>query len=267
MQNLTHILICENSIDGILSGIYRAYESRYGHSHIQLTTADRLGTYELFCEYEEVSVDFQKAGKVSRTLQKEFGQEGFRTLCEAMSAWESPRDQTREMSKANAVYKTVALGLARKEGARVLNYLSEPYVNRVFQLSRSTYYESHHLLGFLRFAELENGLLFAQIHPKNYVLPLLADHFCDRLPQENFIIYDDSHKTAAFHKAGSSYLLADIPEADQTFMERYSAKEKEYRALWLEFFHSIAIDARKNPSLQSSNIPKRFWKDTVELKP
>lgn len=262
-----HILICENSIDGILSGIYRAYESRYGHSRIRLTTLDRVETYELFCEYEEVPVDPQWVQKVTHTLLREFGQEGFRTLCEAMSAWESPGDQAREMSKANAVYKTVALGLARNEGARVLNYLSEPYVNRVFQLSRSTYYESHHLLGFLRFAELENGILFSQIHPKNDVLPLLADHFCDRLPQENFIIYDDSHKTAAFHKAGGSYLLAQVPEADRAFMERFSVKEKEYRALWLEFFHSITIDARKNPQLQSSNIPKRFWQDTVELAP
>lgn len=262
-----HVLICENSIDGILSGIYRAYESRYGHSSIELTTADRLDTYNLFCEYEEVPVDIQKVQKVSRTLLREFGQEGFRTLCEAMSAWESPRDCQKEMSKANAVYKTVALGLARKEGARVLNYLGESYVNRVFQLSRSTYCESHHLLGFLRFAELENGVLFSQVHPKNYVLPLLADHFCDRLPQENFIIYDDTHKTAAFHKAGASYLLAEVPEADRKFMERYSAKEKEYRALWLEFFRSIAIEARKNPKLQSGNMPKRFWPDILEMAP
>ena len=41
--------------------------------------------------------------------------------------------------------------------------------------------------------------------------------------------------------------------------------EKEYQKLWCGFFDSIAIEARKNPKLQSQNIPKRFWKDTVEL--
>ena len=50
-------------------------------------------------------------------------------------------------------------------------------------------------------------------------------------------------------------------------MERYSAKEKEYRALWLEFFRSIAIEARKNPKLQSGNMPKRFWPDILEMAP
>ena len=41
--------------------------------------------------------------------------------------------------------------------------------------------------------------------------------------------------------------------------------EKEYQKLWCGFFDSVAIEARKNPKLQSQNIPKRFWKDTVEL--
>lgn len=262
-----HILICANSIDGILSGIYRAYESRLGHNNIQLTTRDRMGTYELFCDYEEVPVHSQHVQKVTNTLRRELGEEAFIILCEAMNAWESPKEMEKEMSKAEAVYKTVVLGLARKEGGRILNYLGEPCINRVFQLSRSTRMEAHHLMGFLRFCELDNGILLSEIHPKNDVLPILAEHFCDRLPMEHFIIYDDNRKIAAFHKSQSHYILADIPEADREFMKRYSQKEKEYRALWMEFFNSIAIEARKNPHLQSHNIPKRFWKDTVELNP
>ena len=54
---------------------------------------------------------------------------------------------------------------------------------------------------FLRFSELENGVLFATIHPKDNVLPYLAEHFTDRLPSENFMIYDATHQSVAVHKS------------------------------------------------------------------
>ena len=135
----------------------------------------------------------------------------------------------------------------------------------VFELSRATEAESHHLLGFLRFSELENGVLFATIHPKNNVLPVLGEHFTDRLPMENFLIYDEVRRLAIIHKAGKHYLIADASTLNQDIIKRYSEKELEYRRLWCAFFDSIAIDTRKNPALQQQNIPKRFWKDTVEL--
>ena len=261
-----YVFICENSIEGIFSGIYRAYASRYGHSNIQLTTSDVPDTYDLFCEYEEVPVDYENSRKVAETLQKRLGQETFADICHAIDAYETPGEQQKNISKAEAVYKTVVLALSAKDGSRILEHLGNPYVSRVFQLCRSTYNEAHHLLGFLRFSELENGILFSRIHPKNQVLPFLADHFADRLPMENFIIYDEIRKTAAIHKSGCGYILAEVPYADEDFMNRFSEREQEYRELWLGFFHSIAIEARKNPKLQSQNIPKRFWPDTVELK-
>lgn len=260
-----HILICENSIDGIFSGIYRAYSSRYGHRNIQLTTADVLDTYELFCEYEEIPVDTENSRKVADTLRTRLGQEVYYDICQAISAYETPREQRQNMSKAEAVYKTVVLGLSANEGSRVLSCLGNPYVNRVFQLCRSTYNEAHHMLGFLRFRELENGILCSRIHPKNHILPILAEHFADRLPMENFIIYDETRKTAALHKSGSGYILAEVPDADQDFLSRFSQKEQEYCRLWMAFCKSISIEARRNPGLQSQNIPKRFWPDTIEL--
>jgi len=260
-----HIFICENNIDGVFSGIYRAYESRYGHNNIQLTTSDVMQTYDLFCEYEEVPPCSEHSGKVSRTLLNRLGFEAYSDICQAINAYETSREQAKNINKAEAVYKTVVLALAMKDGSKILNNLGNPYVNRVFQLSRSSNNEAHHLMGFLRFSELSNGILFSRIHPKNDVLAILASHFTDRLPMENFIIYDENRKTAAIHKSGSGYMLAEVPHADQDFMNNYSEKEQEYRQLWLGFFNSIAIEARKNPKLQAQNIPKRFWGDTVEL--
>lgn len=261
-----HIFICENSIDGIFSGIYRAYTSRYGHNNIRLTTSDTPDTYELFCEYEEIPTDAESSRKVADTLRTRLGQETYSDICHAISAYETPKDLKKNINKAEAVYKTIVLALAMKDGSKILDQLGNPYVSRVFQLCRSAGNEAHHLLGFLRFQELEQGILFSRIHPKNDILATLADHFTDRLPMENFIIYDETHKTAALHKSGSGYILAEVPMANEDFMNRFSEKELEFQQLWVEFVHTIAIEARKNPKLQSQNIPKRFWADTVELR-
>ena len=44
-----------------------------------------------------------------------------------------------------------------------------------------------------------------------------------------------------------------------------SEREKEYQQLWKTFFQTIAIEERKNPRLQMQFMPKKYWKDLVEL--
>jgi probable DNA metabolism protein len=262
----SYVYLCENSIDGVFSGIYDAWESRLGHSNIRLLTNEAEDNFDLFCEYVNVAVDYEKSLKVARTLIARLGQEVYEGLCQAVSAFESEKEREKEISKADAVYKTIVLGFAMKNGARVLEHLANPYVNRVFQLCRATTNEAHHLLGFLRFRELENGILFAKIHPKHDVLVLLAEHFSDRLPIENFIIYDENRKMAVIHKKDQGYFLTDVPNADEAFMKNYSEKEGEYQKLWTSFFHTIAIEARVNPRLQRHFLRERFMRDMVEWK-
>lgn len=170
------------------------------------------------------------------------------------------------MDKANAVYQTIVAALYSPKGARVLDSLSNPYIYRVFELSRATASEAHHLKGFLRFSELQNGVLFSTIHPKNNALPILAEHFTDRFPQENFMIYDETHQLAAVHRAGKNYMLVDASDINTELLQNYSENEARFQKLWLAFFDSIAIEARTNPELQAQSIPKRFWKDAVELR-
>lgn len=259
-----HIFLCEDSIDGIFTGVYDAWASRLGHQNVSLTT-DIPENYTLFDEYITVSTDSEKSRKVADTLRKRLGEEVFSQICEAAAAQEPPSRKTKVLPKADAIYHTIVLGHSLKEGFRVLECLGEPYVNRVFQLSRNTGNEAHHLLGFLRFQELENGVLFARIHPKNDVLPILGDHFSDRLPEENFMIYDETRKKAALHRKGSYFFLTGTEGLDEQMLQRFSPEEQEYQKLWCGFFDSIAIEARLNPKLQKQNIPKRFQRDAVEF--
>lgn len=258
-----YTFICENSIDGIFTGVYDAWASKYGHQNIRLVS-DQLENFELFQEYVTVIPDNEKSEKVARTLRSRLSEEVYSEICQAILASELTT-RRNSLDKADCVYHTIVLGLAMRDGSKVLQALGDPYIRRIFELSRSTFNESHHLLGFLRFSELENQVLFATIHPKNQVLPILAEHFTDRLPMENFIIYDEHRKLAAVHKASKNYLIVDASSLNQDIIKRYSQKELEYRKLWCGFFESIGIDARKNPKLQSQNIPKRFWQDAIEL--
>lgn len=258
-----YTFICENSIEGIFTGVYDAWASKYGHQNVRLVS-DQLENFELFQEYVTVIPDSEKSEKVARTLCNRLSEEVYSEICQAILASELTT-RKKSLDKADCIYHTIVLGLSMRDGSKVLQALSDPYVQRIFELSRATYNESHHLLGFLRFSELENQVLFATIHPKNQVLPILAEHFTDRLPMENFIIYDENRKLAVVHKASKNYLIVDASSLNQDIIKRYSQKELEYRKLWCGFFESIAIDARKNPKLQSQNIPKRFWKDAIEL--
>lgn len=258
-----YTFICENSIDGIFTGIYDTWASKHGHSNVRLLSTPPEN-YELFQEYITVIADPVKSEKVARTLRTRLGEEVCYDICQAILSDEL-RVRGDKTDKADCIYRTVVLGLSLKDGTKVLHMLGEPYVRRVFELSRATGAESHHLLGFVRFSELENGVLFSTIHPKNDVLPVLAEHFSDRLPMENFIIYDENRQIAAVHKASKNYLIVDASSLNQDIIKRYSEKELEYRKLWCGFFESIAIEARKNPKLQRQNIPLRFWEDTIEL--
>lgn len=257
-----YVFTCEDSLEGIFSGVYDACASRLGHRNIRLSTGD-VNNYELFSQYISVIPSEEKTRKVIHTLIKRFGRQFYESIYQAaMSGEERAKNK---MDKSDAIYRTILLALACNDGQKVLLSLGEPCVYRIFELCRMTSREAGNLMQFLRFSELDNGVLFASIHPKDHVLPYLAEHFQDRLPQENFIIYDAVRQCAAIHKAGANFMLADAKDLDPDMIKRYSTHELKYRKLWLAFFDHIAIEARINPELQMQMIPKRYWPDTVEL--
>lgn len=257
-----YVFICEDSLEGIFTGVYDACASRLGHRNIRLITGEP-DNYELFSEYIPVTPSDEKTRKVIDTITSRFGLRFYESIYQAAMSGEGP-DQ-KKMDKADAIYETILLALASGDGQKVLLSLGEPCVYRIFELCRATNREACHHLEFLRFSELENGVLFATIHPKDYILPYLAEHFTDRLPMDNFMIYDETHQLVAVHKASMKYALADATDLDLDKVKRYSDNESEYRRLWLTFFDHIAIDSRRNSHLQMQLIPKRYWADTPEL--
>lgn len=250
------ILICEDSIEGILTGVYKAYELHKDHETIHLQTAD-IENYRLFANYYEVTTDEEKSRKVLRTIYHRFGEEAYTQLCQAMVSYDT--------QKADAVYHAITVGIAGHYHGRFMDHLSNRYIHKVFCLSRNTGIELHHLLGFLRFQELQNGVLLARYSPKNDITTMMMQHFANRLPNEDFAIYDEKRKYYAVHPKGKQWYLVreELPFSKEK--EVYTQQESEYQILYKHFCKKIAITERKNWELQKNMLPLRFRQYMVEF--
>lgn len=252
-----YYLICEDSLEGIFSGIYQAYLLKIPHERVHIQIGEEEN-FRLFAVYQECPVKEEWAVKVARTIGTKFGEEAYLAICRALA---SP-----EKDKGEAIYKTVVAGLKMRNPAEVMGNLKDPYVHRVFQLARFTANEAHYHVEFIRFMELENGILYAPIGPKNNLITFIVPHFADRLPLENFVIHDDVRNIFAVHPARKEWYLVTGGEGMEELQHSFSEDEKRYSALFEHFFHTIAIKERKNLGLQRNMLPLRYRKYMTEFR-
>jgi probable DNA metabolism protein len=150
---------------------------------------------------------------------------------------------------------------AFRVGPKTPFMLGKAEVAEVLAMERHMLREKHLLLGFVRFADY-GDMLGAVISPKNFVLPLMAEHFVRRFPNENFIIYDKTHKAALVHQNKK----LEITAVDEFKFAAEPAEELRYQGLWKNFYNTIGIKERLNPRCQMSHMPKRYWENMVEMK-
>lgn len=249
-------IICEDSFEGIFTAIYDAYALREGHEHIHIQVGEE-DNYRLFAAYLHSRPDSVKTVKVVRTLKERLGEEVYITLCRAAASFYP--------DKGEAVYRTVVEGITGGCGRRVMENLRNPYVARTFELARRTANEAHREIEFLRFQELEQGILYAVIGPENNVVPMIMPHFTDRLAPENFMIHDEKRGVFGVHPAKEEwYLVSGAERFTQESLNR-SENEWKYRELFTLFHQTIAIEERKNKRLQQGMLPLRFQDYMVEF--
>lgn len=253
-RGIMYTFVCEDSISGVFCGIYEAWAGKFNRDEIRMK-AGNVKNYELFMEYKTIDNKLELAQKVANTIIRRFGEETYEMLCYAL--WSESED------KADAVYRMVRYGLEKKCGYDLKNHLTEPSVQRTFELFRTCYNEAHHYLGFVRFAELESRVLYAEIKPKNYVLEPLAVHFADRIPGENWIIHDSIRRKVVFHRAFGDWLVIDEQSVVNLIQEPWKQSEEEFQQMWKLFCDAISIEARKNLKLQRQNLPLRFRETMV----
>lgn len=257
-MKLTRIYVCDDSIDGIFTAVYKAWSSGYGHGNIKLEEKcdeNHYSNIELFSEYIQTETDYDLAQKVAKAVKSKISEEAYEMICRVALS--------DHQGKADLIYRFMILGFAAGPG--IIQHLSNEVVASVFKINRFVNNESHHLLGFIRFSEQENGLLTSVIHPKNNVLSLVTPHFVDRLPRERFIIYDGNRNIASIHVPGKPWILMGLENFPDQGFDIASCEEDEYRDLWKIFFKHIAIKERENFKLQRNNLPLRFRTDMTEF--
>lgn len=153
------------------------------------------------------------------------------------------------------------LRLGYQVGPSVTELTTHDTVHTLIKAVRYLGNEAHLSLEFLRFSEYD-GFLAAEITPNNNVILKIVPHFCDRYPDENFIIYDKNRKLAFLHKStGETEFLH---EAEITFPDA-GEEETYYRALWKHFYNTIAVEGRINHKLRRTHMPMRYWPNMTEF--
>ncbi|MCL2368692.1 MAG: TIGR03915 family putative DNA repair protein [Oscillospiraceae bacterium] len=236
----------DGSFAGLLCCVYESYYEK----ELPALIFRYEEPQETLFPVKEIVTDQGAMEKVERSIAKSISKEALRLvrLC-YLSQMEN---------KEITILHFLRMGY--KIGPRVTNMLAHDVVGAITKSAQNVQGESHFYKEFLRFSEY-NGALVAIIEPKNFVLPMISAHYCDRFPSEQLLIYDKSHKYALLYQGGRPELVQldhlELPEAD--------AEERQYRALWKQFYNTIAIEGRINPKRRMGHMPKRYWAQLTEF--
>lgn len=245
---MKRIYVCHDTLTGIYSALHDAWvESRNGDAGIRFRGRIQQ---QLFCDYHIVEENEEKVIKIERLIKRHLGYNAYWAVYHALLS--------DEEQKAEAVFHTMQEARWIADSQKIMDHLGNESVAMVFELSRRVSNESHMYKEFIRFREIQNGVLVSEISPRTQVLTCIADHFADRFPLENWMIIDRTHHVTLLHKAkGPCRLLWDA-DPDSEALSKLSDEEEKYENLWKGFFDSVSIRERENPKLQQSHLPLRY---------
>ena len=214
------IYVCNATITGIFSAIYDAWKEGREEKECGIAIKGML-EQELFCEYILVEENLHKEQAVERLIRKHLGGQAYADIWHASLA--SDKD------KADAIYGTMLAARRLRDSKKVMEHLSHPQVERVFELT------------------------------------CIAPHFANRLPQENWLIHDKTHHMYAVHEAGKEWVLVENERIQEERLGQISENEQMYASLWTAFCRTISIESRENPRSQMQHLPLRYRPEMTEM--
>lgn len=252
---MREIYICTDTITGICSALHDAWlENRNGDAGIGLRGRVQQ---QFFCQYKTVVETEGKAQRLQRMVKRYLGYNAYWDIYYALLS--------DDQEKGTEVFRVMREARNIPDSRKIMDHLRNPDVAKVFAMSRSVSNEAHMYEEFIRFRELKNGILFSEITPKSQILTCIGDHFQDRFPLENWVIYDKTHKVFLIHRKQEKWALVWGESLDVDAAGRVSEDEKKYARLWKEFFKAISIRERENPKCQRNHLPLRFHGDMTEF--
>ena len=238
-MNREVVYLYDGSFDGLLCCVFESYEKR--EKPISVLPYDEPQA-TLFRQ-KMVVTDARRAGRVRRAIPQKIGPEALdfvrRTFLTCLPG------------RALLILEFLHLGFTY--GSKALRMLTDDTVSILSKAVTHLDHEAHLLSGFLRFSD-HGGVLVAEMEPKNFVLPLLVRHFCERFPEETFLIHDRSHQAALAYQPYQYRFLA----AESIELPALSPEEETWQALWRLFYKTVEIQPRHNPRCQRGHLPLRY---------
>lgn len=259
MDKPFRIYQCGDSVEAVLSAVYDAGLSAYGHDfiRIEIQREGEAVNIELFSDYFAVESEPQKAECVIEAVKNKISYKAYSYVMYAVLSDFADR--------GDAIYQFLTYGFTM--GARVCDAMQISWVQRIFAIKRAVANEAHFFREFLRFQEIQEkpSVLLAVCEPKHRIVTLLLEYFADRLPSEYFVIFDRIHWEAAFHSADGKQEVYLLSEQEAECLLERSEQREEYVDLWKAFFEHIAIPERENRELQRNLMPLHYRKYVTEF--
>lgn len=240
------VYVYDGSFDGLLCCVFESYEK----NEMPADVMPEDGQLPLLLSTRRIETRTDRAQRVQKSIPQKMGYAALDFVRRAFL--------TCLPNKELMILRFLRLGY--RHGKSVLNRLTDETVHSLTTAVRHLTHEAHLFQGFVRFSDT-NGVLTAQIEPKNMVLPLLAKPFSERYPGERFLIYDKTHSMVLLHQ-NSSVHICDAVDFEQP---QPDAEEQKFRELWRLFYKTIEIRERRNPRCRMSHMPKRYWNCMTEF--
>ena len=138
--------------------------------------------------------------------------------------------------------------------------VSNPHIAKINKGVNLLTLESMRFVQFVRFEDY-SGKLISVIEPENNILPLISEHFVDRYPNEDFLIYDKTHRLGLIYTDGQ----ARIEQIEDFCLPARGEEELAYQKLWQLFYDTISIEERRNERCRMNFLPKKYRKNMTEF--
>lgn len=249
-STINTIYIYDGTIDGLFTIVYRCFKEKTIPSHIVIKEkyVGNLFDQPLIIQTNTMQVDHvtkQISSKLAKAIQ-------YHIYTAFLSG---------DSNKAKVIVEYIIH--AFKYGKSINFQKSVDCVIEIQRMCRNVTGEGHRMLGFLRFIELKNHILYAKYESDNDILEYLASHFKKRLSNEIWMIHDVKRKQVALYNR-NNYIIVEASNLAVSSIEQN--QEDEYLILWKSYFEKIAIKERENKRCQRQFMPKKYWQYLPEIK-
>ena len=202
---------------------------------------------------EIIHLEISEDPELITNLIQEMGPDTYRTIYYVFLSTEE--------NKELIIYYLILNGFKYKD--QLLYHRNLKCVTKAITISKYVLHEAHKYKGFIRFKELDNHVLYAEIEPLNDILYFISHHFEKRLKQEYWIIKDVKRGILSIYDKHKYILISENDFKLST--TKLSQQEWKMEKLWKLFYQTIGIETRKNERCRRNFMPKKYWKYMIEM--